>query len=124
MPRRPLLSPSMLLPAEELLRLLTQHLGALGGAAGVGSAAAGAGGGGGGGGEGAAAAGAPPEMASLVDTIMQQLLSKEVLYQPMKASSRKRAAAVCMLSGRKANHCAVLRCKCWMSLLRSRSRLC
>ncbi|EFN51810.1 hypothetical protein CHLNCDRAFT_54884 [Chlorella variabilis] len=62
---------------EELLRLLTQHLGALGGAAGVGSAAAGAGGGGGGGGEGAAAAGAPPEMASLVDTIMQQLLSKE-----------------------------------------------
>ncbi|KAL4439713.1 hypothetical protein ABPG75_002714 [Micractinium tetrahymenae] len=53
---------------EEMLRLLAEHLGALG---------AGREGGTGGG-------GAPPEMSSLVDTIMHQLLSKEVLYQPMK----------------------------------------
>lgn len=32
--------------------------------------------------------GAHPEMASLVDSIMQQLLSKDVLYQPMKVLVR------------------------------------
>ena len=69
--------------AEEMLRLLAEHLGALSGSS-TGSAAggsatdAGASSGGGGG-------GAPPEVASLMDAIMQQLLSKDVLYQPMKA---------------------------------------
>jgi hypothetical protein len=61
--------------AEELLRLLAGHLGDLGGG-GEPSNPSGSGGGG----------GAPPGMASLVDSLMQQLLSKEVLYQPMKAS--------------------------------------
>ncbi|PSC68797.1 Metal transporter Nramp3 [Micractinium conductrix] len=67
---------------DEMMRLLAKHLGALGSGAGdstgaAGGGAAGAGGGGGGGGP-------PPEMSSLVDSIMHQLLSKEVLYQPMK----------------------------------------
>ncbi|KAL4853266.1 Peroxisome biogenesis protein 19-1 [Chlorella vulgaris] len=70
---------------EELLRMLAQHLGALGGDGGddggnrsggaPSTSAANA---------AAAASGGPREMASLVDSLMQQLLSKEVLYQPMK----------------------------------------
>ncbi|KAI7835297.1 hypothetical protein COHA_010802 [Chlorella ohadii] len=65
--------------ADEMLRLLAEQLGALGD---EGSANSSSGGGGG----GAGGAGAAPGMASLVDTIMQQLLSKDVLYQPMKVS--------------------------------------
>lgn len=61
--------------ADEMLRLLAEHLGALGDEGGPSS-----------GGSAGGGAGAAPGMASLVDTIMQQLLSKEVLYQPMKAS--------------------------------------
>lgn len=65
--------------------MLAQHLGALGGDGGddggnrsggaPSTSAANA---------AAAASGGPREMASLVDSLMQQLLSKEVLYQPMK----------------------------------------
>ena len=83
------------LPAEEMLRLLAEHLGALGGGEGGGGGGGGGGsaGGGsservwsGGGGGGGMAGGAPAEVSSLMDSLMQQLLSKEVLYQPMKAS--------------------------------------
>lgn len=66
-----------------MLRLLAEHLGALGDEEGTSGGGSSAGGG----------AGAAPGMASLVDTIMQQLLSKEVLYQPMKVS----AAWLCLL---------------------------
>jgi hypothetical protein len=75
--------------AEELLRLLSEHLGSLGtAAAGPSSSAAadtsGEDGSGDGGGVPGGDFGVPAGMASLVDSIMQQLLSKEVLYQPMQ----------------------------------------
>ena len=54
----------------------------LSGLAGPGSG--GCGGGGGGGGAAAGEGGEGAGMASLVDSIMEQLLSKDVLYQPMK----------------------------------------
>lgn len=63
------------------MRLLRAHLGALGGSAGDNGAAM----------SGTTAAEraisggiSPPERASLVDSIMHQLLSKEVLNQPMR----------------------------------------
>jgi hypothetical protein len=66
-----------------MLRLLAEHLGALGGGSAAGGSSeqdrSGVG-------VGDMAGGAPAEVSSLMDTLMQQLLSKEVLYQPMKAS--------------------------------------
>lgn len=64
--------------------MLAQRLGALGGdGAPAGAATSGGSAEGGAGGEG----GAQPEVSSLVDVLMQQLLSKEVLYQPMKVGA-------------------------------------
>ncbi len=100
-----------------MLRLLAEQLGALGD---EGSANSSSGGGGAGG------AGAAPGMASLVDTIMQQLLSKDVLYQPMKVSPLLTSCCHSAQSEsiwhvhleRAALGGPSLRGSCWMCLLR------
>jgi len=88
-----------------MMRLLAEHLGALGGDASStgagGTSAAGEG------------AGPPPGMVSLVDSIMQQLLSKDVLYQPMKVVMFKLQASgsgVCLGGPAACVACALVLC--------------